>query len=77
MFLFMSSLDTGLWKQELMLMKQETKYSKGHWPPSSESCFLAPVCCILVSPDWGSLEGGVWYYQLPLGPVTLLSSASF
>lgn len=48
MFLFMSSLDTVLWRQELMLMKQETKYSKGHWPPSSESRLCMYAACILV-----------------------------
>ena len=43
-----------------MLMKQETKYSKGHWPPSSESRLCMYAACILVLPDRGSLKGGVW-----------------
>ena len=34
------------------------------------------AACILVSPDRGALEGGIWQHQLPLGPVMLLSSAS-
>ena len=46
-----------LWKQELMLMKWETKYSKGHWPPLLWEPFSAPF--LLPASLW-VLTGGLW-----------------